>query len=462
MNKKSGFPASPHRIKQTIEVVFCMLTVLLVSACGPDSPRLVDSAAEPYLAQFDSDYNILVISFDALRADSLGVYGYERRTSPNIDRWAADALVFENFYVAGRSTPSSFAAAFSGMHPFRVFRNWKFESTQAVAGVMQNEDIATFGVFNNIQLAQDRGFNKGFDYYKVTSDPSDAVVLGDAKAALERLGNRRFFGWVHFISPHSPYEAQTGSEHLYRQAVDDIPDSLSGPKPEPETQADHELVRDLYDGEVFYLDSLFQQLLDMLEERGLLDKTMIVVTADHGEQFGNQGRYWHSSVHEPVIRVPLIIRIPGAERPEAATEQLHLNTDLLPTLSGLIGADHLPTRDGISMLEQQPAQRLLVSSSMTNRENFMMMARSGHMKLIVSCPPPEFSETLYNVVNDPLEREDLILDFPAKAGELFDAMSTVAGGDPCDVLQAASKGAEITRDLDEDAIEKLRSLGYIQ
>lgn len=448
---------SLSRISPAVPAALLGLAVLLLPGCSRE-PATVDA----YLEQFDGDFNVLIVSFDALRADALGIYGYPLRSSPRIDEWAEGALRFDNFYTAGRSTPTSFASAFSGHYPFRVFRKWKFETGQTIAEVMKAAGYSTFGVFNNVQLSEERGFDRGFDHFRLVSDRSDLEVIEEAQAAMETFGDDRFFGWVHFISPHSPYDVRSDSSHLYSEDYSDLPEELTGARPEPDSAEGRRIIRELYDGEVFYLDQLFGRILDLLEQHGVQDRTMVLLTSDHGEEFGEYGRFRHGTVHEPVIRVPLVVHIPGAGRPDDAVQRLHVNTDLLPTLADLVGVEHAPRLDGVSMLDNQPTQRLGLFFGMTDRAKYMAASRLESMKLIVSCPPPAFNESLYDLDADPNETEDVILDYPAKAGELFDAMSTVIGGDPCEVLDDASKGAEITRDLDEEAIEELRSLGYIQ
>jgi arylsulfatase A-like enzyme len=114
------------------------------------------------------------------------------------------------------------------------------------------------------------------------------------------------------------------------------------------------------------------------------------------------------------------------------------------------------------MAGDTPADRLFVFTAMTNREYRAMAARRGDDKLVIDCPPPDFSEELYDLATDPAEQRDLIRDRPRLAGRLFDALVSEIGGDPCDVIVNAQRGAEMTERLDDETIEKLRSLGYIQ
>lgn len=434
--------------------------VLLAACSGERGRNEVDLAVQ--FSGFSPETNILIVSFDALRADALGVYGNEKPLSPEIDRWAEDGVVLENFYVAAQATPTSFASAFTGQYPFRVFRGWKLGDQPRLAEILASSGYRTFGIFNNVQLVEERFFDKGFERYEILNDPEDSKVLERADEALGKMGGEPFFGWVHFISPHAPYVARDFASHLYSPDYEGPFLTDSGPRPEAENPRDQARMRELYDGEVLLADRLFAEVLDLLEKHDFSDRTLVILTADHGEYFGENGRFRHETVHEKVVHVPFLMRMPDGHDGQVRVSGLHMNTDILPTLADLTNAGDVATFDGYSMLAGQPADRLLIFSAMTERERLMMAVRKGDDKLIVECPPPDFSESLFDLAEDPDEIHDRILDEPALAGELFDAMSTLAGGDPCDVLEGAVRGSEMTQDLDDETIEKLRSLGYIQ
>ena len=113
------------------------------------------------------EMNVIVISFDALRAESLGAYGYQRPTSPNIDRFAEGALVFDNVQNAANSTPTSFASFWTGKLPHRVFRGWRLEDADTLAEAFAEEGYRTAAFLNNAQLVPERNFDQGFDEYRV-------------------------------------------------------------------------------------------------------------------------------------------------------------------------------------------------------------------------------------------------------------------------------------------------------
>lgn len=447
-----------------MKILALMLVALAVlqGCSGSDRESVAHDEMKEAFESVAPDTNILFITFDALRADALGVYGNARDLSPNIDKWAENAFVFDQFYVAAQATPSSFASSFTGQYPFRTFRQWALLETQTLAKVMKNAGRSTFGLFHNVQLVSDRNFGQGFDEYKVLNQETEEYIVERAAELLEAHRDQPFFGWVHFISPHAPYEYREMADHLYSAGYEGPYEQTTGPRPFPESQADVDRVKDLYDGEVFYLDDLFQQMIDLLGRLDLTENTIVIMTSDHGEEFGEHGDYGHDALYEEIIRVPLIIRVPASEPESVHINDPHMNTDLLPTLAKFAAADHAEISDGVDILSPHDPLRPLILTAMTNKENYSMAIRQGDDKLIVDCPPPEFEELLFDLATDPEEQSDRILDDPQQAGELFDTMTEVIGGDPCETIKDAVRGADISDNLDEETIEKLKSLGYIQ
>lgn len=444
----------------------CLITfaiAIALAACnGSDEPRIEHKELSTAFESLPPDTSILFISFDALRADALGAYGSKKNLSPNIDRWSERGFVFDQFHVAGHATPTSFAAAFAGQYPFRVFRGWSVAETQTLAKIMKRSGRATFGIFHNVQLVDERNFGQGFDEYVVLNSEPEEHIIATSEELLQQHGDQPFFGWVHFISPHAPYERRDMARHLYSSDYEGPHTQTSGPKPSPENEADDRRVKELYYGEVFYLDSLFQKVLDLLKRLDLKDNTMVVLTSDHGEAFGEHGAYGHRTLYQEVIRVPLIIRVPGYEGGQVVIEAPHMNTDFLPTLAGFTETEYVEMSDGVDMLSAHDPRRPLILTAMTEKQGYSIAIRRDDDKLIVDCPPQEFREQLFDLAEDPGENNDRVLDDPNKAGELFDLMQSEVGGDPCEVLVGAVQGADIRDNLDEETIERLKSLGYIQ
>jgi arylsulfatase A-like enzyme len=443
--------------KTIIRLLGIIALILLLGSCGKEEteyrPGLKTSLPD------SSGLNFLIISFDALRADALGLYGYHRDTSPNLDHFAEQALVFDNAYTASPTTPTSFAAAFSGQYPFRVFIGWNLIPTTTLASLMQESGFHTFGFFNNLQLAAERNFGQGFDSFKVTTW-NDEQVLEEAKRLLSDAADRRFFGWIHFITPHTPYKYRDMSAQLAGPQTEGRYAVTTGGNFDIESDEELERVRDLYDGEVYFGDDLFRQLMEHVESLGLTDNTVVIVTSDHGEEFLEHGQLQHNAVYQELIRIPLIISHPGLTE-GARTDVPLVNVDLMPTIAAMAGIKSPDNIDGIDLYNPFDAKRFRLSASMTNNLRFEIANEQAANKFILGCTPG-FREELYDLVADPGEKNDLILDQPGQAGRLFEAMESITLIDPCNSIENASQGRVPEDLLSPEQIEKLKSLGYIQ
>ncbi len=441
-------------------LIILMLTgILILSSSGCGEEQQATRAGLFKELPEGKDLNFLVISFDALRADGLGLYGYHRDTSPRLDKFAGRALVFEHAWAAAPVTPTSFAAAFTGLNPYRSFLDLKVIPTPTLAGLMQTSGRRTFGIFNNVQLARERNFQQGFDEY--TADlPSDRVVLERANEALEAHKGEPFFGWVHFISPHTPYTYRRMSTHLaplesegrYARAVPS--------KPEVQSGEEIRRVRELYDGEIYYADFLFGKILRQLRDLDLLDNTVIVVTSDHGEAFMEHGQLGHRSVYEAVARIPMVIRHPRNLQ-GSRTDIPYSNVDLLPTLAAIAGIAVPVGLDGIDLTSPVPVNHARLITLMTNEERARIaIARAGY-KMIMNCTP-EYFEELYNLNEDPGELADQAEQDPDLMGELADAIEQRLGADPCELIMQSNRGHAPEELLNSDQIKQLKALGYTQ
>jgi arylsulfatase A-like enzyme len=405
------------------------------------------------------DHNILVISFDAMRSDALGYRGYPRNTTPNIDAFAKTALTFENAWSSAPVTPTSFASAFSGKYPYRVFIGWQLMPIKSLAQVMSDSGRHTFGLFHNVQVAVERQFDQGFDEYTVYRSPDEELV-NTAKQVLEENRERPFFGWVHFINPHPPYHFREMSSHLAGPATEGrFADQVPG---DYEVFNDEELqrARDLYDGEMFYSDYLFGRMLENLEALGLMDNTIIVLTTDHGEEFMEHGNTGHKSLFEEVAQIPMLIRHPDVQL-GSSTRLPYSNIDLLPTLASMVGQPIPEGLDGLDLRATVALPRTRIITGMTSPDRYQIAVERGGQKLYQRCRP-EFEELLFDLNTDPGEKNNIILDNPALASELSDLLLSHTIIEPCTLIANSSQGKAPEDLLSPEQIEELKSQGYIQ
>ncbi len=402
--------------------------------------------------------NVIVISFDALRADVLGAYGYPLRTSPAIDALAGESIVFDNAYTVAPVTPTSFASAFTGLLPHRVFHDWDLVYTDTLARRFSDAGYSTAAFLNNVQLNTERHFDTGFDTYHYGTGREEEIL----EKALAWLGeNRRekLFAWVHFISPHSPYDHRELAAHLYDESYEGEFERTTGGKFDTEKPEHVARIRSLYDGEVFYADTLFDQLIAGLRERELLDSSAVVVTSDHGEEFKEHGGFQHDRLTEEHVRVPLIIRHPAVRAP-LRSKILTSNVDLFPTLLSLVGIEFERSVDGrdLTRISEQPDW--IAGVSMLGARNRWLSMRRGRHKLIRMCMP-EQEQQLFDLVADPGETRNLHQEMPGVTRELYRDLGRVLGGEPCPAMQAAMQGKGPTVGLSQENIEALKALGYL-
>ncbi len=447
-------------MKKYFSGMVATLLLLSLSACNEDisKARHVDGLSQ-YLPVLNPEYNVLVISFDSLRADALGLYGYNRDTSPNLDDFASRSIVFGNAYSAAQSTPTSFASAWTGQLPFRVFRGWKLKDKDTLAAKFSAAGYKTVGFTDNQQLMHERGFSEGFNEYQMLPDDDDKL-LALSNNWLENNHKEKFFGWFHFLSPHSPYTYRDMAKEFYQADYSGRFERTTKGKFEVNNNAELKRVRDLYDGEIFYADSLFKKLMDKLADLGIDNKTIIVLTSDHGEEFMDHGGLQHNTVYEEVIRIPMIIYHPDLAA-GVRVELPYSNTDLYKTLPALVGLTSDKITDGLNLLESVPEFRPVIATAMTSgvKRQYGMVMQGD--KYHLDCKP-ESAERLFDLKLDTAELNDIALDHPDKLEYLYETLELVTGDNPCKVLQAAVAGKAVDSDLTKEQMERLKSLGYIQ
>lgn len=281
------------------------------------APRPTDISGLPSLDVSDRD--LLLVTIDALRADHLGAYGYRRPTSPRIDALAKGAVVFEHAYTATPQTSYAVASLLTGKYVRSLFRLDQPPSNETIAHMLRARGMHTAAFFTDavffIDRERFRAFEDdrfGFEYNKM--HPVDARPrLEQVREYLDtRPAGERVFVWVHFFEPHEPYVPHPG--HVF---------------------GDRDV--DRYDGEIAETDAAVGDLLEMMNARGRAP--IVVVTADHGEEFGDHGgRYHGSTLYDEQVAVPLIMRVPGISPRRVATPVQ--TVDIVPTILGLYGVPY--------------------------------------------------------------------------------------------------------------------------
>lgn len=416
--------------------------------------------------------NVVLIILDTVRAASLSLYGYGRETTPNLDARSREGVVFERAYATSPWTLPSHVSAFTGRWPYEFTANWfvPFQGEHpTLAEVLQSRGYATAGfVANTVYAAWESGLNRGFLHYedyvlgpgelllscglgrKLAHTPWVRRIFGfydilDRKDAQEvtdsflrwhsRSRTRPFFVFLNYLDAHEPYlppreladrfgpqDARHPELHTYqiRRAIrlgrQDMPPA--------ELQAEH----DAYDATIAYIDEQLERLFDTLDARGDLANTIVVVTGDHGEQFGEHGLHLHgNSLYDTVIHVPLAIwfgdRIPQGRRIRAPVSLRQLPATLASLATGTSApfpgvslsrhwqSEELPGDDGTAPERlggpDPTAERLEAEFTDIRGAPIVKSVISDRFRYIWS---EAGSQELYDLVEDPDEERNLVAE----------------------------------------------------
>jgi arylsulfatase A-like enzyme len=323
--------------------------------------------------------NILLVVVDALRADHLSSYGYERRTSPNMDSIAQQGVLIEHAFATSSYTLPSHASLLTGRYPYEHGVEWKTSRAllaspfPTLAEALRSRGYRTAAFSANLfWFTRPRGFGRGFirfeDYFQSLGDMAARTLYGRAieRLVLQRLGfediparkrapdinrsalrwidrdgERPFFVFLNYMDAHDPYLPPPPFRHTFSKlenpgGIINWRTGRSDPQMTPE-QLQGEI--DAYDGAVAYVDDQIGQLMAELQRRGLSDNTVVVITSDHGESFGEHGPYLHgNSLYREEIHVPLILSAPG-RIPTGLRVALPVTNAAIPaTIMDLVGA----------------------------------------------------------------------------------------------------------------------------
>ena len=396
----------------------------------------------PQAAEWPTRPNVILISLDTLRTDRLSCYGYERNTTPHIDRFAARGLRLTSANAPHPWTLSSHMSMFTGLLPSEhaVSENKRLSSQiPTLAELYEGAGYDTLAVLDSVVWLDARyGFERGFaSYRRVHGSAAEKVAMLDT--VFDDLNGGPFFLFLHFFDAHSdksdlPYESsmQDFAELCawYTGTFTGCGDTglcaskllMSLNRKELDIDSETErYIADMYDAGVTTMDRTLGTLFDELEERGLFENSIVVLTSDHGEELRDHGQYLHGTHYQECISVPLIFRVPNQSEAQTS-DVLVSHVDLAPTLLDLCGLD--------SSLVGGRSYAPLVSRGVdTKRRNHVFFdaangalgARLGDWKLIHEAGETRF----FNLAQDPNELENRIDATPAPK-ELAELRSLIA------------------------------------
>jgi arylsulfatase A-like enzyme len=447
-------------------------------------PYLVSE--EPVDAMSRGLPNILFITLDTVRADHLSSYGYARQTSPTLDRLAQEGVRFAHSYSHSEHTNPSHLTMLTGLYPrsHGIANNHTTVPLEitTIPERLQEVGFHTAGVVSAYHLGPVLNMDQGFtDFFSCERERRRGDIT--TEIALEWLleqGQEPFFLWVHYFDPHAPYlppgpyaslHDATSVFAPYRRPMTELRLPANWVQRYGDWPAAAEDVAEViaqYDGAITYADAQVARLLAHLEEQGLSDHTIVIVTADHGEGFGEHGvAFDHYGLHEEMVHVPLVIRYPGRLPRALVVKDLVGHVDLGPTLFDLLGLAIPQEMQGLSLVPLMEGRRWSGREGIVSQQHddLTVAVRSKDWRLILQLRDddvwPLYSlrmglEELYDLQADPDALDNLLPEPPSSARRAHRSLSDLLDTWRQDISLTMVEGAP----LDEDTEELLRRLGY--
>lgn len=461
------------------------LTLLLLLGCGPKP---------------GPPEHVVVFLIDTLRADHLGSYGGPSGATPHLDALGAESVVFEAANAPAPwtlpSVTSLMTSTFPCEHGVLVDGDRLPDSITPLAERLRSVGFRTVNLYANPYAGEMSGLDRGFDLHRQGLDAGARAVERALDRPQEGETTSRLFLYVHNTGPHDPYlETQLHSEveipleerkTINRQLqtlrrlsradftaerpIGSVDNSEVQRKVMANLREKKAKVRALYEQDVARADARLGQVIAVLEQRGLLEKTVFILVSDHGEEFDEHGGWQHDqSVYEELLHVPLMIRLPNARFAGRRVQEAVSLVDLVPTLASLLEqpglAENSRGRSLLPLIEGDSSSDVVrVTGMRDNRKKFFrpfheirgevqVVARKGEWKSIWNVETGTIE--LYDLSADPQERTDLALERSEIAAELRAASERWQAA-----CQPAPRRTEASPDLDLEALERLRALGY--
>jgi arylsulfatase A-like enzyme len=459
--------------------------------------------------------NVILVSFDALRADRLNAYGYRARvTSPHLDALAREGILFENAITASPWTTPAHMSVLTSLTPSRhgmvapaldlaIQRDQNTvqrlpEANLTLAEALASQGYATAAFTGGVTLDPRIGFDQGFARYETPMFKVGEASFAEMLAWVKSQKRERFFLFWHTFETHFPYldtsfldqALAEPTASAVRQRIDHLSRRLESEGYSDRLLAHVAMALDargaltapvcdaLYAGGVASADRWLGRLLGFLREEGLYDDTLVVVLSDHGEELADHdpARFSNShghSVYEELVRVPLVLKLPRGVRAGTRVPEVARLIDVSPTVLDLLSLPPLPDAEGVSlrrMWEGAETTRRLALVEATAFGPELKAIRDARFKLILSVdsqtvaakgrhylPEPPHHRELYDLVLDPAEKQNLLVVRPGSVRQVVSQLDKAMRGAVGRELGRTDRTA-----IDDETVERLRALGYVK
>lgn len=454
-------------MKRTPVLGWSSLLLLLLSACGRDEAR---------------DWNVLLVVVDTLRADRLSLYGYHRPTSPHLQALAREAVVFTNAHSQAGCTFPSVNSLLTSRDPALFLQPGGTmaipETVRSLPEILREQGYSTGAVSASSIVRHTPsgvnpvgGFGRGFHVFDESCLGKHARCVNDRALGIVQAFRQPWFLYLHYMEPHAPYRpppdhrrriaptsrrARDQGVHAWArrgEAAQVARRLYDGDTRFELTPKDLVHLSDLYDEEIAYFDAQFAALLAALRQRRLLDRTVIALAADHGEELYDHGHFGHCRdlAYETVLRTPLLLQIPGVRGSLRAAQADNL--DIVPTFLDYLGlAGENPGFDGVSLRpvieKDTPIRRLSFGLQSVKRT-----VSDGTHKLIFDLASG--GAQLFDLRTDPGEKVDLSSRRPGEVRRLQTALLRWIES------REGPPASGESRRRAEELEKRLRALGYL-
>lgn len=419
--------------------------------------------------------NVLLITIDTVRADQLGCYGGNLHT-PNIDSLAKEGVLFESAFTPLPVTPPAHASILTGLYPMhhglRFMEQALPPQSTTLAEILAGSGYTCSAVVASSVLDRRYGLNQGFDEY---IQPVEAEAPADAQVRRMQdvVGKSKnpFFMWLHLYDAHLDYrpppEEQTEflsdpRVKLYGGQASEFSRKILGPAEEGVLPAEEDLLlaRDLYGGEIRFMDKQLGLLFSYLKEHGLWDSTVIIVVADHGESFRREYPFDHGDrLYEEIVRVPLIIKYPHGPSGARIADKTDL-TDIAPTILDILKIKPEVAFDGVSLIPSVAggtAQKKSVYAEAPRRpdplaDGSWVSVIEGEYQFLRNLETDV--DVFYPIVNGRIEEKNICAQQPSECTRYKDLLRRF-------LMTSFKEPNPVALPPDPDLRQKLEALGYL-
>jgi len=415
--------------------------------------------------------NIILITLDTTRADHLGCYGYSRLTSPNLDSFARQAVLYTKCISTSSWTLPAHASLFTGKftsshgvrhHPkgplfladavdegrdrikIRARGMSAYETT--LAEILKSEGYQTAGIAGGPWMKRIFGLDKGFDFYD-----DDQILRSGGRSAdlvnecafgwLDQVRKEPFFLFINYFDPHYPFQPPEEYADIFAKRDRSV----------PLAKQPREIKIALYDAEIVFMDVFLGRLFDKLKTDGLFDNTMIVITADHGELLGEDYKWGHGKyLTQEEIYIPLIVKYPSDLVPAGRSDQY---IQLVDVFAMILHQLEIPFPENIQGEAPPAITHPIISETYPLKKQALRSIIEGEYKLVWH---DGGIQELFNIVKDPEENRNLVTEDPRLRRKLLNTLETYITSLPSTTPSSPEKT------VDKKTRDALKSLGYLQ